>query len=70
MCSLNPFSEDFRQQCVSGLAKAQLSNVGEGDKKVVVFVRNLSLMHLPKPGIRLRWRNLGWISPAESDAYA
>ena len=21
------------------------------------FVRNLSLMHLPKPGIRLRWRN-------------
>ena len=33
MCSLNPFSEDFRQQCVSGLAKAQLSNVGEGDKK-------------------------------------
>ncbi len=33
MCSLNPFSEDFRQQCVSGLAKAQLSSVGEGDKK-------------------------------------
>lgn len=56
MCSLNPFSEDFRQQCVSGLAKAQLSSVGEGDKSRG-FVRNLSLMHLPKPGIRLRWRN-------------
>ena len=37
MCSLNPFSEDFRQQCVSGLAKAQLSSVGEGRQKVVVL---------------------------------
>ncbi|MEX5706672.1 hypothetical protein AAAA53_24230, partial [Escherichia coli] len=33
MCSMNPFSEDFRQQCVSGMAKAQLSSVGQGDKK-------------------------------------
>lgn len=56
MCSLNPFSEDFRQQCVSGTAKAQLSSVGEGDKSRG-FVRNLSRMPLPKPGIHLHWRN-------------
>ena len=36
-------SADFRQQCVSGLAKAQLSSVGEGDKKSW-FCSNLSLM--------------------------
>lgn len=33
ICSLNPFSEDFRQQCVSGLAKAQLSNASEEKRR-------------------------------------
>lgn len=38
LCSLNPFSKDFRQQCVNGLAKAQLSDaVSRRQKNVVLF---------------------------------
>ena len=64
MCSLNPFSEDFRQQCVSGLAKAQLSNVGEGDKKSW-FCSEFVTDAFAKAGHPLTLAQSGWISPAD-----
>ena len=64
MCSLNPFSEDFRQQCVSGLAKAQLSGVGEGDKKSW-FCSEFVTDAFAKAGHPLTLAQSGWISPAD-----
>lgn len=64
MCSLNPFSEDFRQQCVSGLAKAQLSSVGEGDKKSW-FCSEFVTDAFAKAGHPLTLAQSGWISPAD-----
>ncbi len=64
MCSLNPFSEDFRQQCVSGTAKAQLSSVGEGDKKSW-FCSEFVTDAFAKAGHPLTLAQSGWISPAD-----
>ena len=64
MCSLNPFSEDFRQQCVSGLAKAQLSSVSEGDKKSW-FCSEFVTDAFAKAGHPLTLAQSGWISPAD-----
>ena len=64
MCSLNPFSEDFRQQCVSGLAKAQLSSMGEGDKKSW-FCSEFVTDAFAKAGHPLTLAQSGWISPAD-----
>lgn len=64
MCSLNPFSEDFRQQCVSGLAKAQLSSVVEGDKKSW-FCSEFVTDAFAKAGHPLTLAQSGWISPAD-----
>ncbi|HCP1716956.1 TPA: hypothetical protein QIA66_001548, partial [Escherichia coli] len=64
MCSLNPFSADFRQQCVSGLAKAQLSSVGEGDKKSW-FCSEFVTDAFAKAGHPLTLAQSGWISPAD-----
>ncbi|MBE9815895.1 YaeF family permuted papain-like enzyme, partial [Escherichia coli] len=64
MCSLNPFSADFRQQCVSGLAKAQLSCVGEGDKKSW-FCSEFVTDAFAKAGHPLTLAQSGWISPAD-----
>lgn len=61
MCSLNPFSEDFRQQCVSGLAKAQLSSVVEGDKKSW-FCSEFVTDAFAKAGHPLTLAQSGWIS--------
>lgn len=64
MCSLNPFSADFRQQCVSGPAKAQLSSVGEGDKKSW-FCSEFVTDAFAKAGHPLTLAQSGWISPAD-----
>lgn len=37
MCSLNPFSEDFRQQCVSGFGESAVKQCGRRRQKVVVL---------------------------------
>lgn len=64
MCSLNPFSEDFRQQCVSGLAKAQLSDISEGDKKAW-FCSEFVTDAFAKVGHPLTIAQSGWISPSD-----
>ncbi|QMI04187.1 YaeF family permuted papain-like enzyme [Citrobacter sp. RHB25-C09] len=64
MCSLNPFSADFRQQCVNGLAKAQLSDVSEADKKVW-FCSEFVTDAFARAGHPLTLAQSGWISPAD-----
>ncbi|POT55854.1 hypothetical protein C3432_17845 [Citrobacter amalonaticus] len=64
MCSLNPFSEDFRQQCVSGLAKAQLSDASEGEKKAW-FCSEFVTDAFAKAGHPLTMAQAGWISPSD-----
>lgn len=64
ICSLNPFSEDFRQQCVSGLAKAQLSNASEGEKKAW-FCSEFVTDAFAKAGHPLTMAQSGWISPSD-----
>lgn len=64
MCSLNPFSADFRQQCVSGLAKAQLSDAREGEK-TAWFCSEFVTDAFTKAGHPLTLAQSGWISPAD-----
>ncbi|HGN9371202.1 TPA: YaeF family permuted papain-like enzyme [Citrobacter pasteurii] len=64
ICSLNPFSEDFRQQCISGLAKAQLSNTSEGEKKAW-FCSEFVSDAFAKAGHPLTMAQSGWISPSD-----
>ena len=64
MCSLNPFSEDFRQQCISGLAKAQLSDPREGEK-TAWFCSEFVTDAYAKAGHPLTLAQSGWISPAD-----
>lgn len=64
VCSLNPFSADFRQQCLNGLAKAQLSNIDEKDKKAW-FCSEFVTDAFAKTGHPLTLAQSGWISPAD-----
>ncbi|EPM5598201.1 YaeF family permuted papain-like enzyme [Citrobacter braakii] len=64
ICSLNPFSEDFRQQCVSGLAKAQLNNTSEGEKKAW-FCSEFVTDAFATAGHPLTMAQPGWISPSD-----
>lgn len=64
LCSLNPFSEEFRQQCVSGLAKAQLSDVNEADKQAW-FCSEFVTDAFAKAGHPLTLAQAGWISPSD-----
>lgn len=64
LCSLNPFSRDFRQQCVSGLAKAQLSDADAGDKKAW-FCSEFVSDAFAKAGHPLTMAQAGWISPSD-----
>lgn len=64
ICSLNPFSQDFRQQCVSGLAKAQLSDTREGEKKAW-FCSEFVTDAFTKAGHPLTMAQAGWISPSD-----
>ncbi|HEY4467043.1 MAG TPA: YaeF family permuted papain-like enzyme [Klebsiella sp.] len=64
LCSLNPFSRDFRQQCVNGLAKAQLSDAGTGDKKAW-FCSEFVIDAFAKAGHPLTMAQPGWISPSD-----
>ncbi|MDG1641539.1 YaeF family permuted papain-like enzyme [Klebsiella huaxiensis] len=64
MCSLNPFSRDFRQQCVNGLAKAQLSDIAPEDKKTW-FCSEFVSDAFAKAGHPLTMAQPGWISPSD-----
>lgn len=64
LCSLNPFSETFRQQCVSGFATAQLSRTSEDEKKAWFCSEFVSDAFL-KAGHPLTMAESGWISPAD-----
>lgn len=64
LCSLNPFSEDFRQQCVSGMAKAQLSEVSGEDKKAW-FCSEFVTDAFAKVGHPLTMAQSNWISPSD-----
>lgn len=64
LCSLNPFSKDFRQQCVNGLAKAQLSDAVSGDKKMW-FCSEFVSDAFAKAGHPLTLAQPGWISPTD-----
>ena len=64
LCSLNPFSRNFRQQCVSGLAKAQLGDGASPDKKAWFcseFVREAFV----RAGHPLTLAQAAWISPSD-----
>ena len=64
ICSLNPFSENFRQQCVSGLAQAQLSDASEGEKKAW-FCSEFVIDAFAQAGHPLTMAQAGWISPSD-----
>ncbi len=64
LCSLNPFSRDFRQQCVSGLAKAQLGDAASGDKKAW-FCSEFVSEAFVRAGHPLTLAQAAWISPSD-----
>lgn len=64
LCSLNPFSKDFRQQCINGLAKAQLSDAGDEEKKAW-FCSEFVTDAFSQAGHPLTLAQPGWISPSE-----
>ncbi|MFO3906626.1 YaeF family permuted papain-like enzyme [Enterobacter hormaechei] len=64
LCSLNPFSDNFRQQCINGFAAAQLSSTSEVEKKAWFcseFVTDAFL----KAGHPLTMAEAGWITPSD-----
>lgn len=64
ICSLNPFSRDFRQQCLSGLAKAQLSD-DAGENKKAWFCSEFVIDAFAKAGHPLTMAHPTWISPSD-----
>ncbi|MTH45206.1 YaeF family permuted papain-like enzyme [Intestinirhabdus alba] len=64
ICSLNPFSANFRQQCIHGLAQAQLSK-REGDEKRVWFCSEFVTDAFAKAGRPLTLAEPGWIAPSD-----
>lgn len=65
LCSLNPFSADFRQQCVNGLAKSQLSETGLTQQKTAWFCSEFVSDAFKNAGHALTMAEPGWISPAD-----
>lgn len=64
LCSLNPFSRNFRQQCVSGLAKAQLGDAASADKKAW-FCSEFVSEAFVRAGHPLTLAQAAWISPSD-----
>ncbi|MFI8417518.1 YaeF family permuted papain-like enzyme [Serratia sp. NPDC078593] len=63
LCSLNPFSQDFRQQCVQGLATSQLSTPTGGESSY--FCSQFVLAAYQQVGYPLTQAESGWISPGD-----
>ncbi len=63
LCSLNPFSQDFRQQCVKGLAEAQLSTPTGSESSY--FCSQFVLAAYQQAGHPLTQASSGWVSPGD-----
>ncbi|WP_337261349.1 MULTISPECIES: YaeF family permuted papain-like enzyme [unclassified Serratia (in: enterobacteria)] len=63
LCSLNPFSKDFRQQCVKGLAAAQLSASTADESSY--FCSQFVLAAFEHAGRPLTLASSGWVSPGD-----
>ncbi|WP_081758380.1 YaeF family permuted papain-like enzyme [Chania multitudinisentens] len=63
LCSLNPFSKDFRQQCVQGLAAAQLSTPTSNESSY--FCSQFVLAAFEHAGHPLTLASSGWVSPGD-----
>lgn len=64
VCSLNPFSREFRQQCIEGLAKAQLGAV-DPQKEERYFCSQFVSAAYQYAGQPLAMTESSWISPAD-----
>lgn len=64
LCSLNPFSADFRQQCVKGLAAAQLSTPS-GTGNTSYFCSEFVIAAFENAGHPLTLASPGWVSPGD-----
>lgn len=64
LCSLNPFSKDFRQQCVQGLAAAQL-RTPTGTDESSYFCSQFVLAAFERAGQPLTVAASGWVSPGD-----
>ncbi|MRT56406.1 YaeF family permuted papain-like enzyme [Enterobacteriaceae bacterium RIT693] len=63
LCSLNPFSKEFRQQCIKGLAASQLST--PDGNKANYFCSEFVLAAYEHAGTPLTQASPGWVSPAD-----
>jgi hypothetical protein len=63
LCSLNPFSKEFRQQCVKGLAAAQLSTPTGSESSY--FCSQFVLAAFEQAGQPLTLASSGWVSPGD-----
>lgn len=63
LCSLNPFSQDFRQQCVKGMAEAQLDTPTNGESRY--FCSQFVLAAFEYAGQSLTLAKSGWVSPGD-----
>lgn len=64
LCSLNPFSRDFRKQCIEGLANAQLS-VPDGQTQDSYFCSEFVTAAYEAAGRPLTLAESGWVSPSD-----
>lgn len=63
LCSLNPFSADFRQQCVQGLAAAQLKSPTGAESSY--FCSEFVIAAFENAGHPLTLAAPGWVSPGD-----
>ncbi len=63
LCSLNPFSKEFRQQCVKGLAAAQLSSPNASGSSY--FCSQFVIAAFEHTGHPLTLAAAGWVSPGD-----
>ncbi len=63
LCSLNPFSKEFRQQCVQGLAAAQLNTPTGNESRY--FCSEFVLEAYRQTGHPLTAASSNWVSPGD-----
>ncbi|WP_435955137.1 YaeF family permuted papain-like enzyme [Dryocola sp. BD626] len=63
LCSLNPFSKEFRQQCVRGLAAAQLSTPTGSESRY--FCSQFVIAAYEQAGHPLTVASASWVSPGD-----
>lgn len=64
LCSLNPFSKEFRRQCVQGMAAAQLSTP-TGEEASSYFCSQFVIAAFEHAGNPLTVASAGWVSPSD-----